>query len=75
MEQISIRVRDRKKADTLRKFLKTLNYVESVSSLDLPETQQTSKSDDADFFALAGMWAGRDITQESLRRQAWPGRA
>lgn len=74
MEQISIRVRDHKKADTLRKFLKTLDYVESVSSLDLPEIQQTSKANDADFFALAGLWAGRDITQESLRKQAWPGR-
>jgi hypothetical protein len=73
MQQIIVRVRDRKKADALRKFLKTLDYVESVSSLDLPETKQTSKANDADFFALAGLWAGRDITQESLRKQAWPG--
>ena len=74
MEQISIRVRDRKKADTLRKFLKTLDYVESVSSSDLPEVQPAPNADEADFFAFAGMWAGRDITQESLRRQAWPER-
>ncbi len=72
MEQISI-LRDHKKADALRKFLKTLDYVESVSSLDIPETQQTSKADEIDFFALAGLWAGRDITQESLRKQAWAG--
>lgn len=74
MEQISIRVRDRKKADALLKFLKTLDYVESISSLDIPETESSSNADDADFFALAGLWAGRDITQDSLRRQAWPGR-
>ncbi len=74
MEQIYIRVRDHKKADALRRFLKTLDYIESVSSSVLPETSQKSKAEDADFFALSGLWSGRDITVESLRERAWPGR-
>ncbi len=75
MEQIFIQVRDHKKANVLRNFLKTLDYVESVSSSTLPEKQENSKTNEAEFFALAGLWAGRDITQESLRNQALPGRA
>ena len=74
MQQIIIKIRARKKADALRNFLKTLDYVESVSSLDYPETRPTSQADEAAFFALAGLWAGRDVTAESLRKKAWPER-
>ena len=73
MEQIFIQVRDHKKANILLNFLKTLDYVESVSSSTLPEKQENSETNEAEFFALAGLWAGRDITQKSLRNQAWPG--
>ena len=34
---------------------------------------KNSETNEAEFFALAGLWAGRDITQESLRNQAWQG--
>jgi hypothetical protein len=74
MEVINIRVRDPKKANVLRKFLKTLDYVESVSSEETNKKQPVSQSDETAFFALAGLWAGRDITQESLRKKAWPER-
>ncbi len=73
MEQIIIRVRNRKKADTLLKFLKTLDYVDNISRANLPATSEAEKTA-ADFFELAGIWAGRDISQESLRKQAWPER-
>ncbi len=71
MEQIIIRVRDHKKADTLFKFLKTLDYVDNVVHANLPQVDESEKAD-ADFFSLAGIWVGRDISQESLRKQAWP---
>ncbi len=74
MEQIIIRVRDHKKADTLLKFLKTLDYVDNVVHANLPQVNGTEKTSDADFFSLAGIWAGRDLSQESLRKQAWPER-
>ena len=41
------------------------------------ETETASAEESAQeeaFFALAALWAGRDVTQESLRRQAWPSR-
>ena len=74
MEQIFIKVRDHKKANALRNFLKTLDYVESVSSSILPEQQEKPVVNETEFFALSGLWAGRDITQDGLRKQAWPGR-
>ena len=74
MEQIIIRVRDRKKADTLLKFLKTLDYVDNIVRANLPQTDEIEKTAESDFFDLAGIWAGREISQESLRKQAWPGR-
>ncbi len=74
MEQIIIRVRDRKKAQTLLKFLETLDYVENIVRADLPQADEHEKMGETDFFDLAGIWAGREISQESLRKMAWPGR-
>lgn len=74
MEQIIIRVRDPKKAETLLKFLKTLDYIENIARADQPQSNENEESSGAEFFDLAGIWTGRDISQESLRKQAWPGR-
>lgn len=73
MEQIVIQVKSKSKAQALVTFLKTLEFVETVSQADLPTTEMPVK--DAEFLALAGLWAGRDLTQETLRRLAWPERA
>jgi hypothetical protein len=71
MEQITIQIRDRRKARALKTFLKSLDYVEKVTiaNLQLPLKPRASK---ADFFALAGVWSRRDITLDSLRSSAWP---
>lgn len=73
MEQITIQIRDRRKARALKTFLKSLDYVEKVTiaNLLLPSKSRTSK---ADFFALAGVWSRRNITVNSLRSSAWPRR-
>ena len=70
MEQITIQVKDRRKARALLNFLASLDFVEAVSSADLPATGQQAQ-DDADFFALAGLWAGRDVSLETIREKAW----
>lgn len=69
MEVIRIKVRDSKNAAVLREFLKTLDYVESVS-VENADKQRQSANETA-FFTLAGLWAGRNVTQESLRQKAW----
>jgi hypothetical protein len=68
MEQITIRVQNKEKAQLLSDLLRSLDFVVTVETSD---DLRAEKGDD-DFFALAGLWADRDITQESLRQQAWP---
>jgi hypothetical protein len=72
MEQIVIQVKDKKKAQALKNFLQTLDFVESVSEPGANRQRRQIKS--ADFFSIAGLWAGRDISQESIRKEAWPQR-
>jgi hypothetical protein len=72
MEQIVIQVKDKKKARALKDFLQTLDFVESVTQPGLSKKGRQVKN--ADFFSMAGMWAGRDISQERIRKEAWPQR-
>lgn len=73
MEQITIHVRDSRKARALKDFLKSLDYVEKITIADL-RGSSVSRAKKSDFFALAGIWSGREITAEGLRRKAWPKR-
>ena len=75
MEQIIIRIKDKQKARTLVDFLKTLDFVEKVSSSDLPGLDDDKKTGEDDFFALAGLWAERDVSLKSIREKAWPYRS
>ena len=68
MEQIVIRVKDKKKAQALKNFLQTLDFVESVTEPGVNRQGRQIKR--ADFFSIAGLWAGRDISQESIRTEA-----
>ena len=68
MEQIIVRVRDKEKASLLCKFLRSLDFVESVKMIE--EMLKAETNDDA-FFALAGIWADRQVDQDSLRQRAW----
>ena len=72
MEQIVIQVKDKIKAQALKDFLQTLDFVESVSQPGSSKKGRQIKN--VDFFSLAGLWAGRDISQENLRKEAWPQR-
>jgi hypothetical protein len=45
-----------------------LYFIDFVEVVDHTVTDES----EADFFAMAGVWQGRDITQESLRQKAWP---
>ena len=69
MEQIVIHVRNKEKAALLFKLLRSLDFVESIETSEERVKNETANDD---FFALAGIWADREINQTSLRRQAWP---
>ena len=71
MEQILIRVKSKEKAQMLFELLNALDFVELVKTSSADETE-TTPEESTDFFALAGLWEGRDITLESIRQLAWP---
>ena len=71
MEQITIHITNKEKADLLLRLLRSLDFIDVVEVADPEVSEET----EADFFAMAGVWQGREITQESLRQQAWPRQA
>jgi len=75
MEQITIRIKDPKKAQTLLDFLKSLDFIESITENDQPADKFEVNDVDKEFFALAGLWEGRDISLKTIRERAWPYRA
>jgi hypothetical protein len=73
MQQIIIRIKDRKKAQTLIEFLKSLDFVERITDKELPDVNESDMTNqEKEFFAMAGLWEGRDISVKTIREQAWP---
>lgn len=71
MEQIIVQVRDKEKAKMLLELLAALDFVDSVKTAHT-DVNAESQEEPLNFFDLAGLWQGRDITQESIRKKAWP---
>ena len=76
MEKITVQLRSRKKAVWLLELLRSFDFIESIEAEQNGE-QAVEKSiaaseSDEQFFGVAGLWAGRDIGLDSIRRQAWP---
>jgi hypothetical protein len=68
MEQLIVRVADKKKAEMLLKILSSLDFVNSV---EVMEDNANISEDEQDFFSLAGLWENRNVTTESIRQEAW----
>lgn len=71
MEQIIVQIRDKEKAKMLLELLAALDFVYSVKTSPA-ENEAASQEEPLDFFALAGIWQDRDITQDAIRKEAWP---
>ena len=74
MEQITIQIKNKKKAQALLDFLKSLDFIEDINFTDL-SAKNAAQMGDKDFFALAGIWSERDVTLDSIRSSAWPTRS
>lgn len=74
MQQIIIQVKDKNKARKLFELLTELDFVSSVKTSEAidAEASTTTPKEPSDFFSLAGLWEGRDISLESIRQKAWP---
>ncbi len=66
---ITLKVKDKAKFNRLLSLINDLDYVEVVKK-DQAKKEKATAGDD--FFALAGMWKNRNITQSELRSRAWP---
>jgi hypothetical protein len=71
MEQITILVRDKKKARSLLSLLKSLDFVDSVNSRSIERKASTEAITADEAEDAFGMWRDTDITAESLRESAW----
>jgi hypothetical protein len=74
MEQITIQVKNKKKAQAFIDFLKSLDFIEDINFTNLSANSAAQMSE-KDFFALAGIWSERDVTLDSIRSTAWPARS
>jgi hypothetical protein len=68
MEQILVYVKDKDKAKLLLELLMALDFVELVDTDSKREIETTPQEEPVDFFSLAGLWEGRDISLESIRQ-------
>ncbi|WP_458504612.1 hypothetical protein [Methylomagnum sp.] len=60
-------------ADRIFEITRNLPESKALAVLKFAESMQTKPDDEEnDFFALAGLWEGRDIDPASLRKKAWP---
>lgn len=77
MEQITIQVQDKEKAKILLELLAALDFVSSIKTTELKDQEQdlTQPEVSSDFFAMAGLWAEREISLETIRQKAWPRQA
>ncbi|MCK5522686.1 MAG: hypothetical protein KAI83_06075 [Thiomargarita sp.] len=73
MEQIVIQVTDRKKAQLLYQLIGALDFVNTITKIEID--MPSASSTETDFFEFAGLWANREnIDIHSLRQKASPKR-
>ena len=74
MKKLTLRIAEHK-LSTFLAFIRDLDYVEVMpDDTDLEKTSSSNphQTQSDDFFDLAGMWEGRDISADELRKKAWP---
>lgn len=74
MQQIVIHVQDKEKAKLLFELLSAIDFIDFIDAGD-EETELLThhgSKESVDFFALAGLWQGREISLDTIRQKAWP---
>jgi hypothetical protein len=75
MEQIVIQITDREKAQLLYQLIGALDFVNTITKVELDMPLSSVSSTETEFFEFAGLWANREnIDIHSLRQKAWPKR-
>jgi hypothetical protein len=72
MRRITILVRDEQKTRSLLDLLQSLDFVSIIEIEGVPEIEVLDEaSRAAEFWSAAGIWEGRDVTTDSLRKESW----
>ena len=78
---LALTLTDAAKLPMLLELLRHIDFVETAEASAPAQVGKETPAEAAEetpaasaFHALAGIWAGRDITAEQLRQQAWGGR-
>ncbi|MCL4833153.1 MAG: hypothetical protein KJZ86_11970 [Caldilineaceae bacterium] len=75
MEQVTVLIPNRDKAQLLIELLHSLDFITDIQLISGETNGRNIESPaDENFFSLAGIWADRDISAESIRKEAWPER-
>lgn len=67
MEKFILTLKDHHKRHFLLELLAQLDFIE----LKAVETKKEPNAGEYDFFQSAGLFSGRDIDADQLRKQAW----
>lgn len=67
MKELTIKVKDESKLAFLLELLSQLDFVEFEANFFKKQKTDTAH----DFFKSAGLFSGRDIDANELRKQAW----
>jgi hypothetical protein len=60
MEQILIQVTDREKAQLLYQVIGALDFVNTITKVEIDMPVNSASSTETDFFEFAGLWADRE---------------
>jgi len=73
MEQVTVLIPNRDKAQLLIELLHSLDFIADIQLVSTESKGQRTEPDE-NFFSLAGLWSDRDISIDSIRENAWPRR-
>jgi hypothetical protein len=71
MQEYIVTVHDRSKSKAVIDLLKTLDYLQIRERKQKVERKKNGKQPSPELRRLFGIWKGRDITLEEIRRKAW----
>ncbi|MCP4369393.1 MAG: hypothetical protein GY797_14960 [Deltaproteobacteria bacterium] len=76
MHHITVEVQNHEKAQQLYAVLQALDFVTQISSTDDKQEdfllREETPGRSEEFFSYAGLWADREISVTTPRKQAWP---
>lgn len=65
MQKLILNIKDSSKLSLLLDLINQLDFVE------VEKIKKDKNSSDHNFFSSAGLWSGRDVNANELRKQAW----